>query len=184
MLFERSHTKYRSFLANRHTSKSLRSVVPSVPQKLCAACHSTCLKCSGSHDYECTECALDAVFKEAASNKTYCVPQNQKIPLEGITAYDGDDNINGTNDFSHNKFIHETFTLFFIYLLVIILIAVTTTYLIIKFIVSQFCAFTNSKDQNSYAYDRIAYDGTNDHIIVEQELLNNFSDSEEIDTNK
>lgn len=43
--------------------------------------------------------------------------------------------------------------------------------------------FTNpvtiGNDKKNYAYNRIAYDGANDHIIMEQEMIINTSDSSE-----
>lgn len=45
-----------------------------VPQKLCASCHYSCLKCRGRNDYDCIDCAPDSMYTVVSDTEAYCYP--------------------------------------------------------------------------------------------------------------
>lgn len=161
-------------------SPSLRAIASQMPHKHCAACHYSCLICSGPNDYECTRCATDAQFRITNFNQSFCVP----VSFNEITISDNVEN--GTNNFSsHNLGDRKNLIFFLIYLVFIISITIVSTFFIVRFVITQYCTAPKGKDQNNYAYDRIAYDGTNEqeHVVIEREILDdgNLSESEEVD---
>lgn len=164
------------------TVQALRSIAAKMPRKQCAACHYSCLKCRGPNDYECTRCTNEAQYRRTEFNQTFCVP----VPLDEITI--GDNVEQSTSNFtSHNLGDRKNLIFFLIYLVFIISITIVSTFFIVRFIITQYCTAPKGKDQNNYAYDRIAYDGTNEqeHVVIERETLDdcNLSDSEEVEAN-
>lgn len=180
MLPERPNTK----LISDNSTASLherRAVVQNVPQKQCADCHPSCLRCRGPLDHECTECATESVYRETAPNETYCDPGQREIKSQQL--FNKDQNNNDTQqNLSHKSifqilFEHVSIYVIFIYILVVIIII-----LIGRIVVNAFfrnSIRTNSSDKKNYVYDRIAYDGTNDEIVMQQEININTSDSSE-----
>lgn len=175
MLPERSKTKN-----SLESSLRERAVMFDVPQKKCAACHSTCLRCRGPFDHDCTECTTESVYREVTPNETYCDPGKREASPARGNLFDGT-----TNDTQHNLSHKSMFSIFFehitIYMIVSYIVLVTIILLAIRMLCRTWCcngASTNSNDKK-YAYNRIAYDGTNDHIIMEQEAILHTSDSSE-----
>lgn len=160
-----------------------RAVAPTVPQKLCSPCHVSCLRCRGPSDHECTECTSESVYREVFPNETYCDPGEHEVGSpKVIKLFQNDHNANDTaQNFSHKSIIQLIFEHISIYMLVIYVLSVTMITITIYIICRTF--FTNptanGNDKMNYAYNRIAYDGTNDHIILEQEMVINASDSSE-----
>lgn len=164
-------------------SPSLRSIAPKKPHKQCAACHYSCLECRGPNDYECTRCTNEAQFHSTEFNQSFCVP----VALDEITTGDTIEPSSTNNFLSHNLGDRKNLIFFLIYLVFIISITIVSTFFIVRFIITQYCTAPKSKDQNNYAYDRIAYDGTNEqeHVVIEREMMDdcNLSDSEEVEAN-
>lgn len=164
------------------SSQSMRSVTVKTPHKECAACHYSCLECRGPNDYECTRCTNEAQFRSTEFNQSFCVP----VPLGEITISNNVEQ--STNNFtSHNLSDRKKIIFFLVYLVFIISITIVSTFFIVRFIITQYCTAPKGKDQTNYAYDRIAYDGTNDqeHVVIERDMLDdcNLSDSEEVEAN-
>lgn len=166
-----------------------RAVIQTVPQKKCGTCHSSCFRCRGPHSFHCTECAMESSYREVSPNETYCdVNEATKDELKVVKL---DHARNGTDDanFSSRTFLQIFIDHFSIFMLIIYIISVTIILIIIRMGVVRFCSnasnATTGNDKKKYAYNRIAYDGNNDHIVMEQELVISASDSsEEIETNK
>lgn len=177
--------RFRKLLKSRKSSASLREVSHvvravgySTVQKQCAACHTSCLKCRGPNEYDCTQCSLDADYKENAPNETYCIQRNAKTYISSeIVVLNG----SSENETQNQRSPMIPFERLLLYSLGIVTLAVTIILLITNFVWKR-CSNklnSNSKLQNNYAYDRIAYDGSNEQHIIEQEMLNSYiSDSE------
>lgn len=71
---EQSDLLLESFPHDATTS----AAVNLVPQKLCAACHFSCLRCRGPNDYDCTDCAPDSYLKIIFNQQGTCV----EIPID------------------------------------------------------------------------------------------------------
>lgn len=160
------------------------SLPQKMPHKECATCHYSCLECHGPNDYDCIRCLSESQFRRTKFNQTFCVP----VPLDEITNGGETLNEHSTNSFiSHNLADRNNLIFFLIYLVFIISITIASTFFIVRFIITQYCTAPKGKDQNNYAYDRIAYDGTNDqeHVVIERQMLDecNLSDSEEVEAN-
>lgn len=123
-----------------------------------------------------------------AANESYC--EADANPLKVVKMFDGDHNPNATVDkFSHKSVLH---TLLDVDTRSMLIISIYVVAILALFLVSGIayvkCCTTVSDshtDKKNYAYNRIAYDGTNDHIIMEQDMLQTISDSsDEIEPNK
>ena len=112
-----------------------------VPQKLCAPCHFSCLKCRGPNDYDCLACAPDSIYQEKSQNESHCLPFVQK----------------STINYRH-RWLYVIF--FIIVPAGLILICVCFLSLLLK---KKMCDMTKVH----YVYDRIDYeDRTDDGIVV------------------
>lgn len=163
-------------------SPSQSTIHTSVPQKRCEACHYSCVECSGPHDYDCTRCMSEAQFRRTEFNQSFCVP----VPFDEIT--NGVAIEQSTNNFTTQNLRDRNNLIFFlIYIVFIISVTLASTFFIVRFIVTQYCTAPKGKDQKDYAYNRIAYDGTNEqeHVVIERDMLDesNVSDSEEVEAN-
>lgn len=179
---EKTVNRFRKLLKSRKSSASLRdvshvirAVSHSMVQKQCAPCHTSCLKCRGPNEYECTQCTLDTDYIEKTASETYCFQRNTKTWVSSEIIY-----LNNNNESESKGSPMISFERLMLYSLGIIILLVTIILLITNFLLKQCFNGTNSgsKLQNKYAYDRIAYDGSNEQHIIEQEILNSFSDSE------
>ncbi|CAG9759990.1 unnamed protein product [Ceutorhynchus assimilis] len=47
----------------------------------CAKCHYSCKSCTGSMDYQCTECFPDALIYKASSNENYCYSRQVMVEI-------------------------------------------------------------------------------------------------------
>lgn len=174
-----------------------RAVLPIPPQKRCGPCHATCLRCNGPSNFQCTECTPESIYREMAPNETYCDPgEHDDAGSPKITKLFNHDqmiNANGSqmNVISHKSIIQQivdlpTFVTAIIYILsvTIIIFIVLMVYKTLNPNVGVANSSNNDKKKN-YAYNRIAYDGNNEHIVMEQELMIPSSDSsEDVETNK
>lgn len=178
MLPEKPNT-FKLLLENATSSLHERAVVQNVPQKQCGDCDSSCLRCRGPSDHECTECATELVYREIAPNETYCDPGQREIKSQKL--FNIDQNHNETQpNLSHKTIFQNLFEHVSIYVIFIYIIVVTIILLIVRMGVNAYLkhkTWTNSKQ--NYVYDRIAYDGTNDDIVMQQEININISDSSE-----
>lgn len=137
---------------------SKRAIMKMVPQKLCAACHYSCLKCAGPNEYDCMACAPDSELTSSSADESFCL--SISVPVT-------------END--HLAHINRTKLFFLILLAVLLGIACVIAigwFFYIKL------GKRLSADERKYAYGRIEYDGSNEQIIIEQEILNASSDSE------
>lgn len=108
--------------------------------------------------------------------------------LKVIKLFDGDYNSNAT-DHSHKTLFESLpdFDSMSMLLIILYVVGVATILLILRFVYKRYCSSANElhTDKKSYVYNRIAYDGTNDHIIMEQDMHHAISDSsDEIEPNK
>lgn len=181
MLPEKAYTKTNSDgpVASLHE----RAVVQNVPQKFCSPCHRSCIRCRGSADHECTECSAEAVYREVSPNETYCNSSDHEVGSpEVIKLFQNYQHSNETaQSLSHKSIFQLILDHTSIYMLAIYGISVTMILFTIYIITRTFFTnpTTNANDKKNYAYNRIAYDGTNDHIVLEQEMIINTSDSSE-----
>ncbi|XP_022901691.1 furin-like protease 1 isoform X2 [Onthophagus taurus] len=51
-------------------------------KKVCLSCHYTCRICSGSNDYQCTECYPDAILTNPKESESYCYPLSMRVKIE------------------------------------------------------------------------------------------------------
>lgn len=163
-----------------------RAVIPTIPQKQCSSCHESCLRCRGSLNSDCTECATESIYREVALNETYCDPgEHEAGSPQVIKLFDNDHNFNSSQRFSHKSIFKHFFEHISIYMILIYVLAVTIVLSTICLICKICCKNSaSSNDKKNYAYNRIAYDGTNDHIILEQEMIHTSDSSEETETIK
>lgn len=177
MLPEKPTTKLIS--ENSTASLHERAVVQNVPQKQCGDCHSTCLRCRGPLVHDCTECATESVYREIASNQTYCDPGQREIKSQ--TIFNNDQNSKETQqNLSHKSFFQILFEHKSIYIIGIYIVVVIVILLIVRIFVSTFIGNyvrASGNDKKNYVYDRIAYDGTNDDIVLQREINITSSDS-------
>lgn len=187
MVAERPRGKIKSD-QQQQPSLRKRAVNVNVPQKQCAPCHLSCLRCRGPSNHECTECVNSSAYREMAPNETYCdAASDRDGSLKVIKLFNNDHSTNDTqNYFSHKSFLQILYDGFPSYIMIILYIALVTTVLIVaRYLYAAFITSKNTSDKKNYVYNRIAYDGGNDHIIMEQEMMMNTSDSsEEIEMNK
>lgn len=180
MLPEESNTKL--IPDNSTASLHERAIVQNVPQKKCGSCHSSCLQCRGPLNHECTECATESVYREVAPNETYCDPGQREIQSQQLFN-NNDQNVNVTQpNLSHKSIFQMFFELNSIFIVFIYILVVTIILLVGRIFVKAFMrsdSRTNSNDKKNYAYDRIAYDGANEDIVMQQEININISDSSE-----
>lgn len=160
-----------------------RAVLSNVPQKKCAACHITCFQCRGPLNSDCTECAPESIYREVASNETYCDPGEHEIGSpQIIKLFDPNHTSNSTDhNLSHKSIVQQlsehisiSTALIYIASVIIILFAV---YLTCKLCGESATVISN--DKKKYAYNRIAFDGTNEQIAIEREVMISASDSSE-----
>ncbi|XP_055326516.1 furin-like protease 1 [Sitodiplosis mosellana] len=188
MLPETPNTKTKSNSTSTSTTTTAtpsspprkRAVLPNVPQKQCAPCHTSCLRCRGPLDHDCTECTPEMVYREVAPNETYCDPgEHESGWPQVVKLFDNEHNSNVTmHNFSYKSLIFNHVS---IYLVCIYIVIVTIIVLTVRAVWKSFSATTtpNGADKKNYAYNRIAYDGANEHIITEQEKFIHTSDSSE-----
>lgn len=192
MLPEKSNVKL--IPENATAAMHERAVLPNPPQKKCGPCHTSCLRCSGPSNFQCTECTPESIYRENAPNETYCDPGEQEAGSPKITKLFNHDqmiNANGSqvNHVSHKSIIQQivdmpTFITAIIYILSVTII-IFIVIMVYKTLYPNIGVNSNSNDKKNYAYNRIAYDGTNEHIVMEQELMIPSSDSsEDVETNK
>lgn len=162
-----------------------RAVVTNIPQKRCADCHQSCNRCRGPNAYECTECLNELTYREDSSNETYCDVSETAPPTDvnGELKVIEMDHIR--NETEHNSLSHKTFLQLFhdhfsLFTLIIYVVAVLITLIIIRL---TYMRISTKDSKKNYAYNRITYDGINDHIIMKQALVNNTTSdsSDEID---
>lgn len=170
-----------------------RAVVTNIPQKKCADCHQSCNRCRGPNAYECTECLNESTYREVSSNETYCdVNENaQPKDVNGELKVIKMDHI--INEDEHKRFSHKSFSQLFydhfsLFMLIIYVVAVLIALIIIRLTYMRMSRKVNQSNggndgKKNYAYNRITYDGTNDHLLMEQTLVNNSTSdsSDEID---
>lgn len=180
-----SKSKSNDGLSSSAASLHRRAVISNVPQKRCGDCHVSCYKCRGPNAHECTECTSEAAYREVNANETYCdrSEHDDGSSLKVIKLFGNDhSNSSDQHNFSHKTFFQIYFEPSSMLLMIIYIIAVTVIALIVRVIYLTYCSTVsnpNVNDKKNYAYNRIAYDGTNDHIIMEQEMNLNISDSSE-----
>lgn len=158
-----------------------RAVVPNVPQKQCAPCHTSCLRCRGPLDHDCIECTSEMVYREVSPSETYCDPGENGWP-QVVKLFDNDHNSNETmHNFSYKSIYQLFFNHISIYIICIYIVIVTIFVFTIRAVWKTFFAnkMQNGNDKTNYAYNRIAYDSANEHIITEQEKFIHASDSSE-----
>lgn len=165
-----------------------RAVISDASQKQCADCHTTCYRCRGPNAYDCIECSSGFIHRIVTANESYC--DTDANPQKILKLFDGDHNANVTvNDFSHKNLLqtlldYDTISMVIVSVYVM---AFLVFLLILRIVYVKCCATASDShtDKKNYAYNRIAYDGTNDHIIMEQDMLHTISDSsDEIEPNK
>lgn len=131
-----------------------RAIMMPRPQKLCAGCHFSCLKCRGPNDYDCTACAPDALYSEKTFNESYCVPNYQQTPTDEI---------------------HLSRTTYIFLLILGPAIFITVSLIIVTYVLrTKYCR--SRKDD--YTYDRIEYDNINEIGQLPQEFYNDSSSSD------
>lgn len=168
-----------------YTGASLheRAVVQNVPQKFCSPCHTSCLRCRGPSEHECTECSAESVYREVSPNETYCDTNEHDVGSPKVVKlFQNNQHSNETaQNFSHKSIPRLIYDHISIYMIVIYGISVTMILFTIYIITRTFFTnpTTNGNDKKNYAYNRIAYDGNNDQIVMEQEMIINTSDSSE-----
>lgn len=193
MLPETSNTKTLSNNTSSTTTASphptspqppmKRAVISNVPQKQCAPCHMSCLRCRGPNEHDCTECTSEMAYREVMPNETYCDPgEHENGSPKVIKLFDNDHNANTTiHNFSYKSIFQIFFDHLSIYIVFIYVVIVTIILFTIRAVCKTFFTnkTTNSNDKKNYAYNRIAYDGANEHIITEHEKFIQASDSSE-----
>lgn len=60
----------------------MRQTKREIVQKLCYACHGSCLKCVGPFDYDCRGCDVDFVHTIVGPAEQYCIPTKNVNKLE------------------------------------------------------------------------------------------------------
>lgn len=158
------------------------AATPNRPIKQCAACHYSCLQCHGPNDYECTRCIDAAQFRRNRFNQSFCMPTDSNHIDDRPMIHSLDGFEQQQNFPSHNWNDRKYLIFFLIYIVVIVSITIVFTLFTVRCIVRQYCAPPIGKDQNNYAYDPIAYDGTNepDQVAIKRNGVDecNLSDSE------
>lgn len=170
-----------------------RAVLTSIPQKRCVDCHQSCSQCRGPNAYECTECSNESTYRVVSSNETYC-DLNENAPpkdVNGELKVIKMDHI--INETEHNAFSHKSFSQLFydhfsllmliIYVVVVLIVLIIMRLTYMKISTKDIHSNDSNDTKKNYAYNRITYDGTNDHILLEQALVNNSTSdsSDEID---
>lgn len=136
-------------------SVSVRSVM--VPQKMCAACHFSCLKCGGPNDYDCTACAPDALLTEKNAKEQYCA---------SITTMTSDPDVRISKSM-------------YIFLLVLgPALSILLFVIVISWIMKQKCFNRRKATKPDYVYDRVADEATNEQNSFPQEIIDDSSCSE------
>lgn len=69
---KRSEQDDLAVAANSTTTVVVPSVTTKGPQKRCAPCHFSCLRCHGPNDYDCTDCAPDSSLRILINNQGTC----------------------------------------------------------------------------------------------------------------
>lgn len=157
---EPSKNRLRSS-SGRDTSRSLRdtankrAILKITPQRLCASCHFSCLTCTGPSDSECKACAPDAVLNNRSNTEAFCL---EKVP------------INNTNEQLTTDGQRKL-------LLPVVAVILTSIGLIVAIVWSVLRLTKKTKDQN-YAYDRIAFAGNAEQIIIDEDILYESSASD------
>lgn len=171
-----------------------RAVLPNIPQKKCDRCHVSCLRCTGPSNFQCTECTQNMIYRENSPNETYCDPGPDEHEEAGgsptITKLFSPHQINGTQmNLSHQSIFQEIAGMPTLVTGIIYILSVTIILLVLIMIYKLLhpnVGVISNNDKKNYAYNRIAFDGQNDQIIMEQELMIPNSDSSEeiFDTSK
>lgn len=153
-------------------------LTPRRPQKQCDDCHYSCMKCSGPHEFDCTECYTEAARRTNENNQTVCLTPPENVPLEVISTFDGIE----THTFTRGQESTGKFIFYVFYVVFIVSITIAITFLIARRLIAQFCEMNATKEQK-YVYDRIAYDGSKEQegVVIGVDSLN--SDSELDDNN-
>lgn len=186
MLPEKIRSKAKSVISTNAPHE--RAIISDASQKQCADCHSTCYKCRGPSASDCTECTADYNFRNATTNESYCdiIEQPDANVPKVVKLFDGEHNTNTTsNQFSQKTFL-QTIASLPLNLIFICLAVVCVILLVLRIICLKYCGNENEShaDKKNYAYNRIGYDGTTDHIIMEQDILTISDSSDEIEPNK
>lgn len=170
-----------------------RAVLPIPPQKRCGPCHESCLRCSGPSNFQCTECAPESIYRENAPNETYCDPSEHEAGSPKITKLINHDdqmiNANGSQlNLSHKSIIQQIVEMPTLVTAIIYILSVTIIIFIVVMVhktLDPNVGVNSTSDKKNYAYNRIAYDGNNEHIVMEQERMIPSSDSsEDVETHK
>lgn len=133
-----------------------RAILKPTTQRLCASCHFSCLKCRGPSDSECAACAPDAQLNSRSSTEAFCI---------------GHATMNETNErlFKGNENGQVW---------VPVAAAILTSIGLIAAIVWSVLRLTRRNKEQNYAYDRIAFAGANEQIIIDQDILDESSASD------
>lgn len=115
-------------------------------QKLCGACHFSCLKCRSANDYDCSACAPDAQLTERATNETYCLPIVDESKLKMVTMIASKTDI---PDF-----------------LIVLVIVLSLIVVVLLFIFIRNCVRGESREV--YTYDKLA---TNAALVKAEPIL-------------
>lgn len=82
----RRHEREELLQSSESENNVVIQPVHEVPQKLCASCHYSCLRCHGPEDFSCTACAPDSMFTRIDDKEAYCYP-----PASSKSSNNGDD---------------------------------------------------------------------------------------------
>lgn len=123
-------------------------------------------------------------YREVLPNETFCDPgEHENGWPKVVKLFENDHNSNNTiHNFSYKSIFQIFFDHISIYVVCIYIVIVTIIIFTIRAVCRTFYTNTNTpngNDKKNYAYNRIAYDGANEHIITEQEKFIQASDSSE-----
>lgn len=186
MLPEKTRSKGKSSISTNAPHE--RAIISDASQKQCADCHLTCYKCRGPNASDCTECASDYKLRNVTTNESYCdiieLP-DANVP-KVVKLFDGEHNTNATSNQFNQKTFLQSISSMPLNLIFISVAVICVILLVLRIICVKYCANENDShtDKKNYAYNRIGYDGTTDHIIMEQDMLAISDSSDEIEPNK
>lgn len=113
-------------------------------QRLCGACHFSCLKCRTANDYGCSACAPDAQLTERSTNESYC------LPILNAT--------HNSNSFLNQSSSTDDRVFLFLIILVTVLSCIVVVLLIIFIGRSTDCC----GKRPAYSYDKLATNARSD----------------------
>lgn len=142
-------------LHDREASRPRAILKPTI-QRACASCHFSCLKCRGPSDSECTACAPDAALNSRSATEAFCIG---RVVSEEIKEQLPD--------------AHEQKRLW-----VPVAAAILTSIGLIAAIVWSVMRLTRRSKEANYTYDRIAFTGDRERIMIDQDILCGSSDSD------